>query len=151
MESPGLQGLTVLSATSTATSGPSTSRHRPWQRRCCGTIALGLVSADSTEASTDASAKKSTSTSSSTTRAPKSAAPAGPDFTVTVGELIEEFEDTYLLDITDGGDFEILSVTCHDMDNDVLSELTVGDDITVIGNFEDGGDLGVDLEKCRVV
>lgn len=89
--------------------------------------------------------------SSSTTKAPKSAAPAGPDFTVTAGELIEEFEDKYLLDITDGGDFEILSVTCHDMDNDVLSELTVGDDITVIGNFEDGGDLGVDLEKCRVV
>lgn len=60
-------------------------------------------------------------------------------------------EDKYLLNITDGGDFEFLSVTCHDMSNDVLAELTAGDQVTVIGDFDDGGDLGVDLKDCKVV
>lgn len=77
--------------------------------------------------------------------------------TVEVSGVVEEIDtelfadDKYLLRITDGGDYEFLSVTCHDMDNDVLSALTVGDSITVIGDFDDGGDLGVDLKKCKVV
>lgn len=77
--------------------------------------------------------------------------------TVEVSGVVEKIdtelfnEDTYLLNITDGGDFEFLSVTCHDMSNDVLSKLTVGNAIKVIGDFDDGGDLGVDLKNCKVV
>lgn len=77
--------------------------------------------------------------------------------TVEVSGVVEKIdtelfnEDKYLLNITDGGDFEFLSVTCHDMDNDVLSKLTVGSAIKVIGDFDDGGDLGVDLKNCKVV
>lgn len=59
-------------------------------------------------------------------------------------------EDKYLLNITDGGEFEFLSVTCHDMSTDVLSALSVGDSITVIGDFDDGGDLGVQMKNCKV-
>lgn len=56
-----------------------------------------------------------------------------------------------LLEITDGGSYELFSVTCQDMDNSVLSEVTVGDPITVLRNFDHGGDLGVDLKDCTVV
>ena len=60
-------------------------------------------------------------------------------------------KDKYLLNITDGGEYELFSVTCHNMDNGVLSTLAVGNPITVIGDFKDGGDLGVDLQDCKVV
>lgn len=77
--------------------------------------------------------------------------------TVEVSGVVEKIdtelfnEDKYLLNITDGGDFEFLTVTCHDMDNDVLAKLAVGSAIKVIGDFDDGGDLGVDLKNCKVV
>ena len=77
--------------------------------------------------------------------------------TVQVSGVVEKIDtelfskDKYLLNITDGGDYEFLSVTCHGMDNDVLSTLTVGNPIAVVGDFDDGGDLGVDLKNCTVV
>lgn len=77
--------------------------------------------------------------------------------TVQVSGVVEKIDtelfndEKYLLNITDGGDFEFLSVTCHDMSNDVLSKLSVGSAIKVIGDFDDGGDLGVDLKNCRVI
>lgn len=37
------------------------------------------------------------------------------------------------------------------MPTDVLSTLQVGSSIKVIGDFDDGGDLGVDLKNCKVV
>lgn len=64
-------------------------------------------------------------------------------------ELLDD--EKYLLNITDGGDFEIFSVTCHDMSTDVLSTLQVGRAVTVVGDFDDGGDLGVDLTNCKKV
>ncbi len=76
---------------------------------------------------------------------------------VEVSGVVEEIDtdlfssDEYLLDITDGGEYEFLSVTCYDMDTDVLAELNVGDPVTVIGDFGDGGDLGVTLKNCSVV
>lgn len=77
--------------------------------------------------------------------------------TVEVSGVVEKIDtellddDKYILNITDGGDFEIFSVTCHDMPTDVLSTLQVGSSIKVIGDFDDGGDLGVDLKNCKVV
>lgn len=59
-------------------------------------------------------------------------------------------EDKYLLNITDGGEFDFLSVTCHDMDTQALSTLNVGSPVKVIGDFDDGGDLGVDLKNCKL-
>lgn len=77
--------------------------------------------------------------------------------TVEVSGVVEKIDtelfakDKYLLNITDGGEYELFSVTCHNMDNGVLSTLAVGNPITVIGDFKDGGDLGVDLQDCKVV
>lgn len=45
--------------------------------------------------------------------------------------------------------YELFSVTCQDTDNGVQSEIAVGDSITALGNFDDGGDLGVDLKGLR--
>lgn len=76
--------------------------------------------------------------------------------TVEVSGVVEKIDtelfndDKYLLNITDGGEFEFLSVTCHDMDTQVLSTLNVGNPVKVIGDFDDGGDLGVDLKNCKL-
>lgn len=76
--------------------------------------------------------------------------------TLKVTGVVEEidtdlFDDSkYLLRINGGGDFEFLSVTCHDMSTDVLSTLDAGKKVTVIGDFDDGGDLGVDLKNCTL-
>lgn len=169
---------------------------------CCGGAALTMAGDDDTSSSDTSNVNDSAETEAaeepsqeeSSTEAPSKKAdkkdekkkepaekPAGPDVTVTAGELIKEFEsnelagdqkykgktvqvsgvveeidtelfneDKYLLNITDGGDFELLTVTCHDMSTDVLSTLSAGSKVTVIGDFDDGGDLGVDLKNCTL-
>jgi hypothetical protein len=59
-------------------------------------------------------------------------------------------ENEYILMINNGGDFELLSVSCRDMSQDVLSTLKTGASVTVIGDFDDGGDLGVELNNCKL-
>lgn len=56
----------------------------------------------------------------------------------------------YVLNIGTGSDWDFLTVNCHDMSQAELSSLTTGNSVTVIGEFEDGGDLGVELNKCRL-
>lgn len=61
------------------------------------------------------------------------------------------FDDSkYILQIGSGGDFEITFVNCHDIDTDSLSTVNKGDDVTVVGDFDDGGDLGVELMNCEL-
>ena len=59
-------------------------------------------------------------------------------------------DDKYILELGGGGDFELLLVRCHDMPSDELEKLSVGDKTTVVGAFDDGGDLGVDVRQCRL-
>ncbi len=59
-------------------------------------------------------------------------------------------DDKYILQISGGGDFEFFTVNCSGMSNEELATLTVGDDVTAVGKFDDGGDLGVDLKKCSL-
>ena len=59
-------------------------------------------------------------------------------------------EDKYILELGGGDDFEIILVRCHDMPSDELEKLSVGDKTTVVGAFDDGGDLGVDVRQCRL-
>jgi hypothetical protein len=56
----------------------------------------------------------------------------------------------YILNINGGGDWDILTVSCYDIDKDVLLKLSTGDEVTVIGKFRDGGDLGVTMRKCSI-
>lgn len=72
--------------------------------------------------------------------------------TGTVDKIDTEIFDTdqYVLRISDGSEFSFLTVNCNDMSSDELSTLTVGDRVTAVGKFEDGGDLGVELAKCKL-
>lgn len=59
--------------------------------------------------------------------------------------------DKYILRIGGGGDFDFLTVNCEGLSKDELSALSVGQKVTVVGEFEDGGDLGVEMKDCAVV
>ena len=55
-------------------------------------------------------------------------------------------DSEYILNLTGGGDYEILSVSVHGMSEGDLSKVKTGQTVTVIAEFDDGGDLGVDLK-----
>lgn len=59
-------------------------------------------------------------------------------------------EDTYILQVGTGSDFEVFTVNCNGAPKDQLASLKPGDPVTVIGAFDDGGDLGIELDDCRV-
>lgn len=60
-------------------------------------------------------------------------------------------DDKYILQIGTGADFEILTVNCHGIPQSKLAKLKVGEDVTVVGDFDDGGSLGVEIKKCSIV
>lgn len=62
----------------------------------------------------------------------------------------EMFDDKdYVLKLK-GDEFDLLSVDCFDIPNDKLSSLATGQTVTMVGDFKDGGDLGVELNHCRL-
>lgn len=77
----------------------------------------------------------------------------GKDLEVTgrVNGIDTEFLDDEKYYVALGkGKFDFLTVNCHDMPNEQLAKLKVGQTITVVGTFDDGGDLGVELKDCRL-
>lgn len=60
-------------------------------------------------------------------------------------------EDKYILRLTGGGDFEILSVNVEGLSQDELATLKTGQKVTVIAEFEDGGDLGVEMSDGKLL
>lgn len=60
-------------------------------------------------------------------------------------------EDEYIIQIGGGGEFEFFTVNADDQSADAVASLKKGDKITVIGEFEDGGDLGVELSESKIV
>ena len=70
-----------------------------------------------------------------------------------VDEVDTELLDTeqYTIQLAGGGQFEMFTVNCDDQTNKVASGIKVGKPLTVVGKFEDGGDLGIELEGCQVV
>jgi hypothetical protein len=63
----------------------------------------------------------------------------------------EIFDDSeYVVQVSGGGQFEIWTVNCDDQSSGEVSALAKGDDIVVAGEFEDGGDLGVELKACKI-
>lgn len=70
----------------------------------------------------------------------------------TVDKIDTEVFDSskYVLRISDGSEFAFLTVNCNDMSKKELSTLNTGDDVTAVGKFKDGGDLGVELKKCKL-
>ncbi|WP_243059457.1 OB-fold putative lipoprotein [Nocardioides sp. SR21] len=64
----------------------------------------------------------------------------------------ELFDDSeYVINIGTGSDWDVWTVNADDQAQDAVASLKKGDDITVIGEFEDGGDLGVELAHAEIV
>lgn len=63
----------------------------------------------------------------------------------------EIFDDEqYSVQIGDGGDFVLFTVNCNDQSSKDVSKIKKGQKITVVGAFDDGGDLGVELSDCKI-
>lgn len=54
----------------------------------------------------------------------------------------------YDVSMDGGGDFEILGIHCRGVANKYLETLEPGQDVTFVGEFDDGGDLGVEMKSC---
>lgn len=63
-------------------------------------------------------------------------------------ELLDD--DKYYVSLGSGSDFEFLFVNFHDMSTDELATLKVGDKVTLLGTFDDGGDLGVEVKDSKL-
>lgn len=59
-------------------------------------------------------------------------------------------DEQYVVQVNGGGDWDFLTVNCNDQSQSDVTSITKGQDITVIGKFDDGGDLGVELKDCKV-
>jgi hypothetical protein len=72
--------------------------------------------------------------------------------TGTIDKIDTEFFDDseYVIQIGGGSDFELWTVNADDQSQDDVASLKKGDRITVTGEFEDGGDLGVELAHAEI-
>ena len=59
-------------------------------------------------------------------------------------------EDQYVIRVNGGSKFEFIDVNCNDISAKVAGATKVKKPITVVGVFDDGGDLGIELKNCRV-
>jgi hypothetical protein len=59
-------------------------------------------------------------------------------------------EEKYIVQVGGGGRYEILTVNCNGLASEDVSKIKKGDEITVVGVFDDGGDLGVELKPCEI-
>ncbi|HEU5044885.1 MAG TPA: hypothetical protein VFT75_12210 [Nocardioidaceae bacterium] len=63
----------------------------------------------------------------------------------------ELFDDSqYIIELNGGGRWEILTVNCNDVSESVAAKAEKGSTVSVVGQFDDGGDLGVELKDCTL-
>jgi hypothetical protein len=69
-----------------------------------------------------------------------------------VDKIDTEFidDEEYVVNVSDGSEYAIFTVNCDDQKSKDVTPLKKGQKITVVGNFEDGGDLGVELDNCSI-
>ena len=72
--------------------------------------------------------------------------------TGTVDKVDTEFwnDEQYVAQLNTPSKWDILTVNCNDMTADEAAKLTKGSTATVVGQFDDGGDLGVELKNCTL-
>lgn len=64
----------------------------------------------------------------------------------------EFLDDTkYVVQLDDGSEFSFATVNCNDVPTDQAAAVTPDSTITIRGNFDDGGDLGIELNDCVVL
>jgi hypothetical protein len=73
--------------------------------------------------------------------------------TGTINKIDTEFLDDseYVINIGTGSDWDVWTVNADDQSQEVVAALKAGDKVTVVGEFEDGGDLGVELAHAEIV
>jgi hypothetical protein len=59
-------------------------------------------------------------------------------------------DEKYIVQVGAGSNFEIIFVNCNDQSQSDVVSIKKGQDITVVGDFYDGGDLGVELRNCVI-
>lgn len=59
-------------------------------------------------------------------------------------------DEQYVVQVNGGGDWDFLTVNCNDQSQSDVASIKKGQDITVVGKFDDGGDLGVELKDCTI-
>lgn len=57
-------------------------------------------------------------------------------------------DEQYVVQLADGSDFVFATVNCDDQTNKVAATIKKGQKVTATGEFEDGGDLGVEMHGC---
>ncbi|WP_370614389.1 OB-fold protein [Mumia qirimensis] len=60
-------------------------------------------------------------------------------------------QDEYTIKLSDGDEWAIWTVNCNDVSAKAAAKVEAGSTITVLGEFDDGGDLGVEIKDCEVV
>jgi hypothetical protein len=60
-------------------------------------------------------------------------------------------DDQYIVQVNGGGQWDFLTVNCNDLPASAVTSLKKGQDVTVRGEFDDGGDLGVEIKDCKVL
>lgn len=59
-------------------------------------------------------------------------------------------DEQYVIRVGAGTQFDFITVNCNDQSQGDVTSIKKGQDITVVGEFDDGGDLGVELKDCKV-
>lgn len=63
----------------------------------------------------------------------------------------EPFDDeSYVLELGNGTDFSLINVECYGIPSADLAPVNVGDTVTMVGAFDDGGGLSVRLNDCTL-
>lgn len=59
-------------------------------------------------------------------------------------------DEKYSVQIGAGTNFDLITVNCNGQSSKDVSKIKKGQKITVVGEFDDGGDLGVELKPCKI-
>lgn len=75
------------------------------------------------------------------------------EVTGNVGKVDTEFldKDQYVAKLDDGSQYSFLNVNCNDLTAAQAATVTSGTTVTVRGQFQDGGDLGVEIKNCQIL
>ncbi|MGM0931134.1 MAG: OB-fold protein [Actinomycetota bacterium] len=73
--------------------------------------------------------------------------------TGTVEKVDTEFwdKDQYVVQLNDGSQWNFIFVNCNDVEKKQAAKIQAGSTVTVRGEFDDGGDLGVEIKDCKVL
>lgn len=79
------------------------------------------------------------------------------DKTLRVSGVVEKVDtdlfdgEKYIIQVGNGSDFQFVFVNCNDISASVAAKVKKGTQVSVQGEFDDGGNLGVELKDCALI